>query len=70
MKTLECDLCEVTAKGETFDEWMKALQPHYMEAHPEVMNDPKGDMQKWMNENKVRFDTAPKDEATESAEQN
>ena len=27
MKTLKCDLCEVTAKGETFEEWMNALNP-------------------------------------------
>ena len=61
MKTLKCDLCNVTAKGETFEEWMKALHPHYMEAHPEVMKDPshgKEDMEKWMAENKVRFEAA------------
>lgn len=40
MKTLKCDLCEVTAEGETFEEWMKALQLHYGEAHADVMNDP------------------------------
>ncbi len=59
MKTLKCDLCEVTAEGETFEEWMKALHPHYMEAHADVMNDPnhgKEDMDKWMADNKVRFD--------------
>ena len=38
MKTLKCDLCEVTADGETFEDWMKALQPHYMEAHADVMS--------------------------------
>lgn len=37
MKTLKCDLCEVTAEGETFEEWMKALQPHYGEAHGDVI---------------------------------
>ncbi len=61
MKTLKCDLCDVTAKGETFEDWMKALQPHYMEAHAEVMKDPhrtKEDMGKWMAENKARFDAA------------
>lgn len=26
MKTLKCDLCEGTAQGETFEEWMRALQ--------------------------------------------
>ncbi len=60
MKTLKCDLCEVTAEGETFEAWMKALMPHYMQAHPDVMKNAKeGDEQKWMTENKVRFDAAP-----------
>lgn len=61
MKTLKCDLCEVTAEGETFEEWMKALHSHYSEAHAEVMKDPrhtKEDMEKWMAENKARFDAA------------
>ena len=51
MKTLKCDLCEVTAEGETFEAWMEALKPHYIEAHADVMNDPsktKEDMEKWM----------------------
>lgn len=59
MKTLKCDLCKVTAKGETFEEWMKALLPHYQKDHSEVMNDPrktKKDMEKWMVENKARFE--------------
>ena len=61
MKTLKCDLCEVTADGETFEEWMKALRPHYMAAHADVMSDPsrdhgKEDMDKWMAQNKARFD--------------
>jgi len=62
MKTLKCDLCEETATGETFDEWMKALYPHYLERHPEIMNDPsktKEDGERWMAENKVRFEAAP-----------
>ena len=61
MKTLKCDLCDVTAEGETFEEWMKALHPHYMEAHADVMKDPsKGEAEKdkWMEENKARFDAA------------
>ena len=24
MKTLKCDLCDVTAEGETFEDWMNA----------------------------------------------
>lgn len=60
-KTLKCDLCDATAEGETFEEWMMALQPHYREAHADVMNDPKQgkeEMEKWMAENKARFDAA------------
>jgi len=59
MKTLKCDLCDVTAEGETFEAWMQALMPHYMQSHADVMNDPsktKEDQQKWMVENKVRFE--------------
>ena len=61
MKTLKCDLCETTAVGETFEEWMQNLMPHYMQAHAEVMNDTnktKKDQQEWMAENKARFDEA------------
>jgi hypothetical protein len=66
MKTLKCDLCEVTAEGETFDAWMKALMPHYMQAHADVMkgkaglsdDEKKEEMNKWMVENKARFETA------------
>ena len=63
MKTLKCDLCEHETRGETFEEWMNALKPHYAEAHAEVMNSKKGtseemkaEMMKWMAENKARFD--------------
>ncbi len=66
MKTLKCDLCEVTADGETFEEWMQALMPHYMEAHADVMKgkegmseeDMKAEKEKWMADNKTRFDAA------------
>jgi len=61
MKTLSCDLCEVTAEGETFEAWMQNLMPHYMEAHADVMNDPnktEEDRAKWMEENKARFEAA------------
>lgn len=61
MKTLKCDRCEVTAEGETFEEWVKALMSHYAEAHAEVMNDAsqtKEDKEKWMAENKARFEAA------------
>ncbi len=61
MTTLICDLCEHEGQGETFEKWMEALKPHYMEAHADIMNDPSKtseDMQKWMTKNKVRFDSA------------
>lgn len=59
MKTMKCDLCGATAQGETFEGWMSALMPHYMEMHANVMNDPshtEADKEKWMLENKARFD--------------
>ena len=61
MKSLQCDRCEFIAEGETFEDWMKALQPHYMQAHADVMNDPANgpeEMQKWMADNRARFDAA------------
>ena len=61
MKSLKCDLCDFVAQGETFEEWMRALAPHYMDAHADVMNDPKNgeeERQQWMAENRTRFDAA------------
>ena len=66
MKTLKCDLCDHEAQGETFEEWMNALKPHYAEAHAEVMKgkanlsdeEKQAEMQKWMSENKARFEAA------------
>ena len=66
MKTLKCDLCEVTAEGETFEAWMEALKPHYGAAHADAMKDvgnkteeeQKEHMEKWMAENNARFEAA------------
>ena len=61
MKKLKCDRCDFVAEGETFEDWMRALQPHYLAAHADVMNDPangKEEMDRWMAENRARFDTA------------
>jgi hypothetical protein len=61
MTTLKCDLCDHTAQAETFEEWMKALMPHYMKDHADVMNDSsktEEDKEKWMIENRARFDAA------------
>ena len=65
MKTLKCDLCEHEAQGETFEEWMNALKPHYMKEHADVMaqhagnpEEMKAKMGAWMKENQERFDAA------------
>ena len=61
MKTLKCDLCEVTADGETFEDWMTALRPHYTDAHADEMQSAghsKEDMEKWMADNRARFEAA------------
>ena len=62
MKTLKCDLCEHEEQAQTFEDWMEALKPHYMQAHADVMSDSsKGqdDMMRWVKENKARFDAVP-----------
>ena len=59
MKTLTCDLCNHKVQGETFEEWMNNLKPHYFKAHADVMKNSKHtkeDMEKWMVQNKARFE--------------
>lgn len=66
MKKLKCDLCDHETQGETFEQWMEALKPHYAEAHMDFMkkqseNSPEEQqlaMKKWMEENRARFDAA------------
>lgn len=61
MKTLKCDLCEAAAEGETFEDWMKAHMPHYVQEHADAMNDPKNgreEQQRWMSENRARFEAS------------
>lgn len=61
MKTLKCDLCDHEVQGETFEAWMEALKPHYFTVHADVMKDSsktQEDMEKWMAENKARFEAA------------
>lgn len=61
MKNLKCDLCNFVASGDSFEEWMENLKPHYMEAHMDFMKDPnhtEADRQKWMTDNKARFEAA------------
>jgi len=64
MKTLNCDMCDYEAQGETFEDWMNALKPHYGAAHAEVMKGKAGltdeekqaEMERWVAENKARFE--------------
>ncbi len=59
MKTVKCDLCNHEAQGATFEEWLAALKPHYVEAHADVIRDntkTAQDMANWMADNKARFD--------------
>ena len=61
MKNLKCDLCDHIAQGETFEDWMQALMPHYVKAYADVMYDPKNgeeERKRWMAENRARFDAA------------
>ncbi len=61
MKTVKCDLCDVTMDGDTFEDWMKAAHAHYGVAHAEVMQDTsktKEDGERWMAEARARFDAA------------
>jgi len=61
MKSLKCDLCDTVVEGETFEAWMQALMPHYKTEHADVMSDPnktKADGERWMQENRARFDAA------------
>lgn len=66
MKKLKCDKCDFVAEGNTFEEWMMNLMPHYMQAHKEVVEasidkseaEQEAEKQKWMEKNKARFDAA------------
>ncbi|TNF80492.1 MAG: hypothetical protein EP301_13280 [Gammaproteobacteria bacterium] len=61
MKAVKCDLCDHVAEGETFEDWMKALAPHYAEAHADVMSDPnngEAEQNQWMADNRARFEAA------------
>lgn len=69
MKTLKCDMCDHEASAETFEEWMEALKPHYSEVHVDFMKEQSArskeeqmaEMQKWMTNNKKRFESQPED---------
>lgn len=66
MKSVKCDLCDAVAEGETFEQWMENLKPHYAAAHADFMKaksemskeQQMTEMQKWMEDNKARFEAA------------
>ena len=59
MKTLTCDLCDYAVEGETFEQWMNALKPHYAQAHADVMESKKGTPEEMQAElDKLRAENA------------
>ncbi len=64
MKTMTCDKCAHEAQGETFEQWMEALKPHWKEAHADIMQEKmampeaerNAEMMKWMAEQKAKFE--------------
>lgn len=66
MKTLKCDLCDHEESAETFEEWINKLKPHYAKAHADFLRQKEKEskdeqmaaMQKWMADNKIRFEAA------------
>ena len=60
MKTMSCDICDTQFQGETFDDWFKACQQHYMADHADFMaaaaGKPKEEGLKWMEEARKRFE--------------
>ena len=54
MKTMSCDMCKKEFSAETFEDWFKQMQGHYMTDHADFMeqakNKSKEDGMKWMSE--------------------
>ena len=69
MKKLKCDLCDHEAKGESFEDWMEEMKPHYAKAHSDFMQkegekpeeEQKAGMQKWMDEKRAEFEAQPEE---------
>lgn len=63
MKSLKCDLCQFEARGETFDDWFKAMHAHWEAMHADIMAEKqktgtKEEGEKWMAEAKAKFAAA------------
>lgn len=64
MKTMQCDLCDYKAQGETFEGWMNALKPHYASVHADVMTNTakiEDAMSAWIALNSARFEALQSD---------
>lgn len=60
MKSMACDICDKKFSAETFDNWFKQMQAHYMSDHKDFMeqakNKTKEEGMKWMQEMKAKFE--------------
>lgn len=62
MKTMKCDLCDAEFTAETFEDWFKQMQGHYMSEHSDFMkesqNKSKEEGMKWMSYMKTKFENS------------
>ena len=56
MKTMKCDICDSQFSAETFDDWFKQMQTHYMSYHADYMKQAKEEGMQWMSDMKAKFD--------------
>ena len=59
---MKCDLCSDEFSAETFEDWFKQMQGHYMSAHADFMknaqNKTKEEGVKWMADMRAKFEAA------------
>ncbi len=57
---MSCDICEKKFSADSFDEWFKLMQGHYMADHAAFMeqakNKSKEEGMKWMSDMKTKFE--------------
>ncbi|MFK8139327.1 MAG: hypothetical protein AB8E15_13285 [Bdellovibrionales bacterium] len=60
MKSMQCDQCDSVFSAETFEEWFKLMQGHYMRDHSDFMkeaqNKSKEEGMRWMSVMKQKFE--------------
>lgn len=61
MKTMSCDLCEKKFSAESFEDWFKLMQTHYMTDHADYMKEAqtksKEEGMKWMQQMREKFES-------------